>query len=135
MADVTITAANVIPSANAVYQDGTAGATITAGQVVYRDSTDGKYKLADANASPATANAVGIAAHGASNGQPLRVVIYDPDFTVGGTVAKGVYVLSGTAGGIAPVADIVSGWYPVVVGVATSTTKMIVDLVRGTAAV
>ena len=135
MADVTITAASVAPGANAVYRDGIAGATITAGQVCYVDATDGRVKLADANASAATATAVGIAVNGASSGQPVRLVVEDDDFTVGGTVAKGVYVLSGTAGGIAPVADLTTGWYPVVVGVAISTSKMVMKLVRGTAAV
>jgi len=135
MADVTVTAADVVPGANAVYRDGIAGATVTAGQVCYVDATDGRVKLADANASAATANAVGIAVNGASSGQPVRLVVEDDDFTVGGTVAKGVYVLSATAGGIAPVGDVTTGWYPVVLGVAISTSTLIVKLVRGTAAV
>lgn len=135
MADVAITAASVVPGANAVYRDGIAGATITAGQVCYVDATDGRVKLADANASATTANPVGIAVNGASSGQPVRLVVEDDDFTIGGTVAKGVYVLSATAGGIAPVADVTTGWYPVVVGVAISTSKVVVKFVRGTAAV
>ena len=41
MADIVITPANVLPAANAVLETGWAGATILAGQVVYRaDSTD-----------------------------------------------------------------------------------------------
>ena len=141
MSDVSITAANVVAGANAKKRTGTAGSTITAGQAVYEDSSDSfKFKLADANASAATAKCVGIALHGASSGQPLTIVEEDDDFTPGGTLSisaaadDGVYVLSGTAGGIAPVGDLASGWYPVVLGVAKSTTKMILKPIRGTAA-
>ncbi len=141
MSDVSITAANVIAGANAKKRTGRAGATITAGQVVYEDSSDSSdFKLADANASAATANPVGIALHGASDGQPLTIVTEDDDFTPGGTLSlsagadSGVYVLSGTAGGIAPVGDLASGMYPVILGVAKSATKMNLKIVRGTAA-
>ncbi|MCK6578105.1 MAG: hypothetical protein L6Q98_08390 [Anaerolineae bacterium] len=141
MSDVSITAANVLAGSNAKKATGTAGATITAGQVVYADGSDsGKFKLADANASAATANPVGVALHGAASGQPLTIVIEDDDFTPGGTLSlsaaadDGVYVLSGTAGGIAPVGDLASGWYPVILGVAKSASKMNLKIVRGTAA-
>ena len=140
MSDVSITAASVVKGANAKTRRGRAGATITAGQVVYEDSSDSfDLKLADANASAATANPVGIALHGASDGQPLEYVYEDDDFTPGGTLSlsaaadDGVYVLSGTAGGIAPIGDLASGMYPVILGVAKSTTKMNLKIVRGTA--
>jgi hypothetical protein len=140
MSDVSITAANVIAGANAKKRTGRAGATITAGQVVYEDSSDSSdFKLADANASAATANPVGIALHGASDGQPLTIVTEDDDFTPGGTLSlsagadSGVYVLSGTAGGIAPMDDLAAAMYPVIIGVAKSTTKMNLKIVRGTA--
>lgn len=136
-ADLSITAASVIPGANARFQDGTAGASITAGQVVYADSSDsGKIKLADANASATTATVLGIAAHAAASGQPVRVIIWDDDLTIGATVSMTapVYVLSATAGGIAPVADLTTGWYPVVLFVAKSTTKVILKPLLGPAA-
>jgi len=142
MADYTLTSANVIHSANAEYKTYTAGATIAAGQPVYLDSTaldaqnKPKAKLADANASATTSTVHGIAANTASSGQPLRVVTFDADFTHGlTTVAAGdVIVLSATAGGLAPAADIASGWYPVVIGVATSATNCVLSIVQGTAA-
>ena len=136
-ADLSITATSVIPGANARFQDGIAGASLTAGQVVYADASDsGKIKLADANASATTANVLGIAAHAAASGQPVRVIIWDDDLTIGATVSMTapVYVLSGTAGGIAPTADVTTGWYPVVLFISKSTTKVIFDPVRGTAA-
>ena len=112
MAEVSITAANVVPVAGYSSTTGTAGATITAGQVVYRDAATSTLKLADSNASQAAANAVGIALHGASSGQPL---IYQTagDITIGGTIAVGkIYVVGATTpGALAEHTDLTSGWY------------------------
>ena len=50
MAAISITAANVLKSSTGQVSVGTAGATITAGQSVYIDTSDSnKIKLADAN--------------------------------------------------------------------------------------
>lgn len=139
MADISITATSVAISASAKTDQGIAGETITAGQTLYKnDSTglDGRLYKADANASPVTANCIGIATHGAAAGQPLTYVYEDPDFTPGGTLSlsvaadSGVYVLSGTAGGIAPMDDLAANMYPVVLGVAKSTTKMVLKIVK-----
>lgn len=136
MADLSITAANVLAGINARKRTGIAGATITAGQTVYEDTADNsKLKLADNNASAATAKCAGIALHGAANGQPLTIVEEDDDFTVGGTLSIGVYALSATAGGICPVADLASGNYPVVLFIAKSTTKAVLKPVRGGTAI
>ena len=71
--DLSITAANVAPSSGAQYADGTAGATITAGQAVYLDTSANTYKLADCDATAATAVIAGIALNGASSGQPIKI--------------------------------------------------------------
>ena len=136
MADLSITAASVVPGSRARILPGTAGATITAGQTVYLDSTTNTYKLADANSSAATAAVVGIAMNGASAGQPISVNVEDDDLTVGATLSMSapVYVQSATAGGIAPSADIAAGWYPSVLFIAKSTTKAILKPFRGSAA-
>ena len=128
MADIIITAANVAAGAGASVINVTAGASITAGQAVYRDAADGLYKLADANASQAAAAAVGIALHAAASGQPLAVLT-GGNITIGATVAVGtIYVVSGTAGGIAPAADGVTGWFTTVLGVATTAGIIAVDV-------
>lgn len=120
MADLTITAANVAAGANSTSVHGVAGATITAGQAVYLDSTTGTYKLCDANAS-GTASCDGIALNGAASGQPLKVLT-EGLITIGGTVAVGtIYVVSETAGGICPSTDLATGEYVSVIGVATTT--------------
>lgn len=125
MTDISITAANVVAAAGSKAVSSTAGATITAGQVVYRDATDGTYKLADCDsATAAVRSPTGIALHGASSGQPLQVLT-SGEITIGGTMTAGVtYYLSPTPGGIAPIADVLSGDHTVIVGIATSATVL-----------
>lgn len=141
MADVTVTAANVLASANAVKHTGIAGTTITAGQTLYKNSADNnRLYLADADASPQAADCVGVAIHGAAAGQPITYTDDDPDFTPGATLSLsaaadgGVYVLSGTPGGFAPIGDMAAGDYPVILMVAKSTTKAVLKIVKSTAA-
>jgi hypothetical protein len=125
MADLSITAASVVAGSGAKTEDGTAGATITAGQVVYKDSADNKFKLADNDsATAAVRSPYGISLNGASNGQPLRVLTSGP-ITIGATTVVGVvYCLSSTAGAICPVADIAAGDYNTIVGIGTSVTSI-----------
>jgi hypothetical protein len=125
MADLTITAASVLKGSGSSTVVGTAGASVTAGQVVYLDSATGTYKLADCNSGTAGARSpAGIALHAASSGQPLVVLTGGP-ITIGAALTAGVaYYLSGTPGGIRPVADNTTGDYPVIVGIATSTTVL-----------
>lgn len=129
MTDLTITAANVVAGAGSSKSTGTAGETITAGQAVYLASATKKYMKADANAATAEAReAVGIALNGASLNQPLTVLRSGP-VTIGATMTAGTaYYLSDTAGGICPVADIGSGEYVCLIGLATSTTVLSVNI-------
>jgi hypothetical protein len=129
MADLTITAASVIAGSGADIEHGTAGATITAGQTVYRDAATGKYLLADSNSATAAARTPrGIALNGAANGQPLAILKGGP-ITIGATVTAGVaYYQSDTPGGICPVADVGSGEYSCVLGIATSAAVVAVEI-------
>lgn len=129
MADLSITAANVVAGSNVKTKQGTAGESITAGKTVYRDPTDNKYKLADCDsATAAVRKTTGIALHAASNNQPLLVLTEGP-ITIGATLTPGVaYYLSPTAGGICPVADLSAGDYPTIIGLAISTTVLDVKL-------
>jgi hypothetical protein len=136
MADLTITATSVLAGTGAVKENGTAGAAITAGQVVYKDASDaGKFKLADNDsATAAVRSPYGIALHGAASGQPLTVLKSGP-ITIGATTAVGVvYCLSSTAGGICPNADIATGDYNTIVGIGTSTTVIDVNFQEAGAA-
>lgn len=124
MADVTVTAAEVLPDSGTVTVSGTLGGTVTAGMAVYLDSTTTTWKAADANASAATAAAKGIALTGGVSGQSVIVCTggtLDPGFTV--DVAK-IYVVSATAGGIAPAADIVTGWRTTILGIGITASQL-----------
>lgn len=125
MVDLSITAGSVVKGTGAVEEQGIAGATITAGQVVYKDSADTKFKLADADDATAAVRVPrGIALNGASDGQPLRIQ-RDGQITIGATMTAGLaYYLSDTPGGIAPYADLGSGDQVVLIGVAISTTVL-----------
>lgn len=124
MADISITAANVIPSANAKIVRKAAAETITAGQTLYLN-TSGLVAKADANLSAAASTVYGIAVNGGGAGQLINVVKEDPALRIGATIAIGdILILSATAGGIAPAADLASGHYGTVLGIGISTTEI-----------
>lgn len=125
MADITVTPADVLAGASAKINEGTAGETVTAGKTVYRDTTDSnKLKQADANDTVAKALVGGIALHGASLNQPLKYQVGGV-IDIGATLVIGTtYVQSVTAGGIAPIADLVSTNFSTVIGTATTTNNL-----------
>ena len=131
MADLTITAANVVSGTGARIEEGTAGVALTAGQAVYLDSTTDSFKLADCDSATAAARSPrGIALHAAAVGQPIAVHRKGP-ITIGATVAaSGIYCLSATAGGICPAADLASGDYTVILGLGKSTTQIEVNIME-----
>lgn len=123
MADITITAANVVKGSNAKTKYGVGGATIAQGKVLYRDATTGKMLLADAGALatlPLNAD-YGIALQGVSDNQPIEFLT-EGDITIGATLVVGeTYVVSETAGGIAPIGDLLTGDFTCLVGIAKTT--------------
>ena len=126
-ADIAITAANVVPSAKARYSQQTAGATITAGQVVYLDTVSGTVKLAKANSASPVISVYGIAATNASLNQPVVIITSDPALAIGGTIASGgtVWVSGTNAGGMTSTfADLVTGWTVTVLGVGTGSNSI-----------
>lgn len=126
MGDLSVTAASVLPYGGFTSEYGTAGEAITAGQPVYRSSTDNLIYVADAQTNPAGAKAavLGIALTGASASQPVKIQT-GGDINPGATVAIGqVYCLSATAGGIALESDLVSTDYVTILGVGQTATKM-----------
>ena len=125
MADVSITAANVllVSGSSEVI---TAGATLTAGMPVYRDSAaSNKAKAGKADAA-STDDIYGIALHGASDGQPLSVALPGAVVNMGGTLVLGEpYMLSaGAAGGVAPVNDLVATNFVTFLGIAITTANL-----------
>lgn len=128
MTDISITPANVIAGSNATVATGRAGATITAGQVVYKEAASGKYKLADSDSATAEVKAAaGIALNGAADGQPLSVLT-SGDVTLGSVLTAGTaYYLSETPGGIQPAADL-AGEDVIQLGLAKSATVLSVRI-------
>lgn len=123
MADVSITAANVLQGSGAVTENGISADTITAGQAVYKAS--GAWLRADADSATAAArDARGIALNGASAGQPIAVQL-SGEITAGGTLTPGLpYFLSNTPGGICLVADVGVGEYYDLIGIAKSASVL-----------
>jgi hypothetical protein len=130
MADLSQTASSVLPGADAVTERMTAGVAITAGQVVYLiDAAARTVGLADNNDASAVVRRVfGIALNGAAIGQPV-VVQRSGEINVGATLTPGIiYVLSATAGRIAPAADLASGNFTTVLGIAKSASILGLDI-------
>lgn len=109
--------------------NGIAGATIAQGKTLYLDSADGKYKLADCDsATIAARSTVAIALNAASDGQPITVLEEGP-ITIGATLTAGTaYYQSPNAGGICPLADVLTGDTVTLIGIASSTTVIEVDI-------
>lgn len=124
-ADLSVTAASVVPGSDAVLLTGVAGEALAAGQAVYKKAADLKWYKGDCNSATAEVRvATAFAMTGSAAGQPV-VVQKAGSLTLGATLTAGVaYYLSGTAGGVRPVADNVTGDYPEVLGIATSTTVL-----------
>jgi hypothetical protein len=132
MADLTVTAASVLWTSG-TKQTGVAGATVTAGQAVYLDSTTSTLKLAQADGTAAEADAVGVALHAAGSGQPLVYAAQGAVINIGATTTKATtYVVSATAGGVAPQADLISTNKIVRVGYATDAAGAFVVDIRNT---
>jgi hypothetical protein len=125
MVDLVVTPANVVAGTNAKVEHGIAGATIAAGQTVYKDSATKRYLLADADsATPDARFSLGVALNGAANGQPLAIVT-GGNVNPGAVVAVGtVYVQSDTPGGIMPAADLETGDYVTILGVGTTASNI-----------
>lgn len=102
---------------------GTAGETITIGQLVYLKTSDSRWWLADADAAGTSENIIlGIAQGAGTAGNAITsgVLTQGLDTNQTGLTANTVYYVSNTAGGISTSA----GTKEVTVGVATSTTSI-----------
>ncbi len=127
MADLSITAANVkIKAATTTTRIVQFGETMTAGQAAYLKSSDQKYWKADANGSADTAAAKGVVLVGAA-GDAYGLIVESGPTDLGATLTVGVpYIVSTTAGGIAPASDFAgytSSWLTHL-GYATATSTI-----------
>lgn len=128
MADLTITATSVVAGSDSQQVSGILGETVTAGQAVVKNSSNLWVKADSNHATAALRKASGIALNGGAINQPVRVHTAG-SITIGATLTAGLaYYLSDTPGGICPVADIGAGEYVCLLGLATSTTVMNLDI-------
>lgn len=111
--------ANTITVPNAAY-----GATISAGNPVYKDPADNEWKLAGAT-SATLAAARGIAMTPGVDGGYGVVAIGGNIILVGTTMAVGEpYAVGATAGQIVPETDLASTNYVTRLGTAATTTQL-----------
>lgn len=124
MSDLSVTAANVGIKGPCVLKSVQVGESVTQGQPGYYNVSDSLYYQADANASAAAANAVGIFLSAAStNG--WAIFAQSGSINPGATLTVGeTYYVSATKGGIAPAGDVTTGWYPRILGQASSTSQL-----------
>lgn len=122
MTDVSVTAASVNWVSGVRPIQGIAGATITAGQVVYLDTATNTYKLAKADAA-ATAVVAGICLDGGVAGRPIWIAPPGAVVNCGGTNAAGtIFVLAAdNAGAFAAWADLATSNYVNVLFIGTGT--------------
>lgn len=123
MTALSITAASVA-IVTGVSETGRAGATITAGDVVFPD-TDGDYVLSDAD-DTALDEVARIALNNASDGQPLEVAKPGSTITIGATMTAGLayYLGSAAAGSIVPYGDLGTDDRVICLGHSISTTVL-----------
>ncbi len=124
MADITFTATEVQPGADAKTRIVTLFEAVTAGQTGFIRKADGQAGLADNNVDAATAETKGIFLGGGAAGQ--QVVLQTGGDIDYGAAAAGItsgltVVQSSTPGGIAPVADVASTQFVTHIGVAKDT--------------
>lgn len=129
MAALTITASNVgVTSATAVDAVKlTVGQATSHGQLLYRDSTDGLYKLADADAE-ASSKATHMAITSASTSGDTVLAVSGGDVTLGSILTTGTdYYVHTTAGSIGVRGDLSAGDYVRRVGIAKSSSVLYLE--------
>lgn len=139
MADLVINAAAVAASNLAtVRREYPSGASVIAGQIVYRNAS-GRWVLFDSDAgSGAGANVTdeaGVALHNSENGQPLAVAVADDNFNWGNTFpANTVLYGSKNAGNVTQDVPAAAN-YPRPMGLPRSTTRCVLRPMSGGIAV
>lgn len=130
MADVSITATNVFAVGGSTVIDGTLGGTQTAGQIVYVEAASGTTKPCDCDSATAEVRSPkGFLLNSGSSGQPTKILTGGP-ISLGAvlTVGETYYLSPGANGGLCLAADVLSGDYPVIMGVARTTSILDVKI-------
>lgn len=124
MADVTVTAASVALTSGQT-DTGTAGATITAGQILYKDTANSNVLKHASCAATASSVVCGMALNGGASGQPIQFAKAGAVIVPGATLGVGtIYILSDGTGTYCPVADLATSDKVVIVGYATTASSL-----------
>lgn len=125
--DLVITAGNVAWVSGPAPIVVLAGAAFTAGQTGYLDTSVNKFKLADANATAGIINYPSIVAlSSGADGVYMLAAQAGTIINIGATIAKATsYFQSATPGGMAPLADVASGWVVVEIGKGITTANLL----------
>lgn len=129
MANLTITATNVIAVDGYVPIDLIAGEAITRGKPFYTKAADGKAWVATSEGTAAQAAVTGIALNDAAAGQPIKGIA-GGDLGLGAILTAGLRYDLSDAGAICPSADTTTGDYVTMLGMATTTSNLRVYLWR-----
>lgn len=129
MADITFLVTDCVPGTDVVIEHGWRGTTANIGDAVYRDSATNTWKQADNNSTTAEARqATGIAINTGRTGHPITVARSGTLTCASAPLTAGTaYYLSDTPGAICPIADVGSGEYVCLVGIAKSTTELVLS--------
>lgn len=123
MADLALVDTATVPGGTE--QKIVAGEALVAGTPIYKKAADKKAYKADANATVDTANCIGVTTNNAAAGQTVSYLPNGNDITVSAVMTVGVvYAVSAAAGKICPVADLVSGCWVTILGVAKTTSLL-----------
>ncbi len=129
---LVITPSKVNCSFGGKLEIGVAGQTITAGQTVYYDTTNGVFRLPIANNTPNADVVAGIAQSNAWNGQSFMYCTSDPSFAIGNlSLDPGTIIVQDTAAGGIEVSTNVTGTdsYITVLGVITAGGRANLSLI------
>lgn len=127
MSDISITLAELIPSAQAVITRVTYGEDIERGDTVYKNDAH-QWVLSKADGAT-TYRAGGMATTDGSAGQPGLVLTADPAIQLGAEVAEGTLlaVSAANAGGMASHVDLVAGEYLYIFGIVRADNTAFLD--------
>jgi hypothetical protein len=124
----------VLPGSDASLKDEVSGEAILAGQIVYREVTTKKIKLAS-TASAEKADVTGVAMSSAPTAGQIIKVQWDGEVTGTATLVVGEpYFACETAGNVQPAADIGANEFMCFVGFASAANKLKLGIFAGSVA-
>lgn len=128
MADVTITAANVLRAEGPVEHNVDTSSAIDVGQIVTVKDANEQVGLA-ANTSQALSQVYGMALNRAVvAGQPITVALSGAVVALGSVLTEGEFYVVSAAGAISPIGDKLAGDWMAVVGYARSATELVLAI-------